>query len=121
MKSKMIAILIPGTSWASGTTGGYILLSLLLSIPSFIAIGVLFWFVIEQSKKKEFKIIKVGLICMLVLFVGGICFSTHGILVPNWVAFKSGNYLLPIVYSIIINIALLVLYKKKWNKNNKNS
>lgn len=93
------------------------LLGFLLSIPSFIAIGFLISFIISNTKKPEFYLVKVWLICFIVLVPAGFSLTDYGALYPNWAAFIEHRYLRPFLSAFILSFPLMGIYRIKWEQN----
>jgi hypothetical protein len=109
----LILLILPKLAFASGTAGGYFLLATLISIPSFIAMIGLYFYVAKASKNKDSSARKVWVISFLTLLVCGVCITGYGGFAPNWLAFREYHYIQPIISSLVLSIVYIAIFNKK--------
>lgn len=110
----LILLIIPTLAFASGSSGGYFMLALIFSIPSFVAMFLLYLFIVNQSKKKPSNNIKIFIISFITLFICGICITGYGGIAPNWLAFMEKAYIQPFISSLVLSFIYLIVYQTKW-------
>jgi hypothetical protein len=100
-------------TFASGSSGGYFLLAFFFSIPSFIAMIGLYFYIVNASKKKNSNPQIVWTISFFTLLVCGICITGYGGFAPNWLAYIERQFIQPILTSLILSIVYIAIFNKK--------
>lgn len=110
-----LSMIFPSIVIASGTAEQYFIISLIISIPSFIAMIVLFIYIVNKSKLTTKDSLKTWVISFVSLMVIGIGFPGGDKFFPNWFIYMNNEFASPIVTSLIGSFLLLIIYVSKWN------
>lgn len=108
-------MIFPCVVLASGTAEQYFMISLIISIPSFIAMIIFFIFIVNKSKLSSKESLKIWVISFASLMVIGISFPGGDKFFPNWFIYMNNEFVSPLVTSLIGSFILLAIYVSKWN------
>ncbi|PCK04422.1 MAG: hypothetical protein COA42_19185 [Alteromonadaceae bacterium] len=114
--ASIILLLSSNVSFAQGVDEGVQIFGLILSVPAFVIMGFLFFYVRKSAKKAEFHLVKMAIICFVVLIPGGISFQANWTPFPNWASFVEGDPLRPLITAFVLCFPFLGLYRLQWKK-----